>query len=147
MDKFAVTPGGISGTAWIRAHHSSARVNYRANIWALSKCGAKAIVSVASVGSIRADLKPGDVVIPHQIIDYTWGRKSTYHEGQDSPVVHIDFTEPYDRSLRELLIKAAGIAGVAISDSGVPTRQRRVPDSKRWPRLTAWSVTVPILSG
>lgn len=122
----AVTFGQICGrpVAFLARHgygHTIPphEVNYRANIWALSKCGAKAIVSVASVGSIRADLKPGDVVIPHQIIDYTWGRKSTYHEGQDSPVVHIDFTEPYDRSLRELLIKAAGIAGVAISDSGV----------------------------
>ena len=122
----AVTFGQICGrpVAFLARHgygHTIPphEVNYRANIWALSKCGAKAIVSVASVGSIRADLKPGDVVIPHQIIDYTWGRKSTYHEGHDSPVVHIDFTEPYDRSLRELLIKAAGIAGVAISDSGV----------------------------
>ena len=122
----AVTFGQICGrpVAFLARHgygHTIPphEVNYRANIWALSKCGAKAIVSVASVGSIRADLKPGDVVIPHQIIDYTWGRKSTYHEGQDSPVVHIDFTEPYDRSLRELLIKAAGIAAVAISDSGV----------------------------
>ena len=122
----AVTFGQICGrpVAFLARHgygHTIPphEVNYRANIWALSKCGAKAIVSVASVGSIRADLKPGDVVIPHQIIDYTWGRKSTYHEGQDSPVVHIDFTEPYDRSLRDLLIKAAGIAGVAISDSGV----------------------------
>ncbi len=122
----AVTFGQICGrpVAFLARHgygHTIPphEVNYRANIWALSKCGAQAIGSVASVGSIRADLKPGDVVIPHQIIDYTWGRKSTYHEGQDSPVVHIDFTEPYDRSLRELLIKAAGIAGVAISDSGV----------------------------
>ena len=122
----AVTFGQICGrpVAFLARHgygHTIPphEVNYRANIWALSKCGAKAIVSVASVGSIRADLKPGDVVIPHQIIDYTWGRKSTSHEGQDSPVVHIDFTEPYDRSLRELLITAAGIAGVAVSDSGV----------------------------
>lgn len=122
----AVTFGQICGrpVAFLARHgygHTIPphEVNYRANIWALTKRGAKAIVSVASVGSIRPELKPGDVVIPHQIIDYTWGRKSTYHEGQDSPVVHIDFTEPYDRSLRELLIKAAGIAGVAISDSGV----------------------------
>lgn len=122
----AVTFGQICGrpVAFLARHgygHTIPphEVNYRANIWALSKRGAKAIVSVASVGSIRADLKPGDVVIPHQIIDYTWGRKSTYHEGQDNPVVHIDFTEPYDRSLRALLIKAAGIAGVPISDSGV----------------------------
>ncbi len=122
----AVTFGQICGrpVAFLARHgygHTIPphEVNYRANIWALTKRGAKAIVSVASVGSIRPELKPGDVVIPHQIIDYTWGRKSTYHEGQDSPVVHIDFTEPYDRSLRELLIKAAGIAGVAISDSAV----------------------------
>ncbi len=122
----AVTFGQICGrpVAFLARHgygHTIPphEVNYRANIWALNKRGAKAIVSVASVGSIRADLKPGAVVIPHQIIDYTWGRKSTYHEGQDSPVVHIDFTEPYDRSLRELLIKAAGIAGVPISDSAV----------------------------
>ena len=122
----AVTFGQICGrpVAFLARHgygHTIPphEVNYRANIWALTKRGAKAIVSVASVGSIRPELKPGDVVIPHQIIDYTWGRKSTYHEGQDSQVVHIDFTEPYDRSLRELLIKAAGIAGVAISDSAV----------------------------
>lgn len=122
----AVTFGQICGrpVAFLARHgygHTIPphEVNYRANIWALSKRGAKAIVSVASVGSIRADLKPGDVVIPHQIIDYTWGRKSTYHEGQDSAVVHIDFTEPYDRSLRALLIKAAGIAGVPISDRAV----------------------------
>ncbi|MFB0935842.1 MAG: S-methyl-5'-thioinosine phosphorylase [Propionivibrio sp.] len=122
----AVTFGQICGrpVAFLARHgygHTIPphEVNYRANIWALTKRGAKAIVSVASVGSIRPELKPGDVVIPHQIIDYTWGRKSTYHEGQDSPVVHIDFTEPYDRLLRELLIKAAGIAGVAISDSAV----------------------------
>ena len=94
-------------------------VNYRANIWALCKRGAVGIISVASVGSIRADLKPGDVVIPHQIIDYTWGRKSTFHEGADCVVMHIDFTEPYDRSLRARLISAAGDVGIPVSDSAV----------------------------
>ncbi len=94
-------------------------VNYRANIWALAKRGVEAIVSVASVGSIRPDLQPGDLVIPHQIIDYTWGRKSTYFEGHDSAVVHIDFTEPYDAALRERVIGAAAAAGVKISESAV----------------------------
>ncbi len=94
-------------------------VNYRANIWALCKSGVVGIISVASVGSIRADLKPGDVVIPHQIIDYTWGRKSTFHEGQDSTVTHIDFTEPYDRELRQQLIAAAVASGISVSDSSV----------------------------
>ncbi|MDR3298757.1 MAG: S-methyl-5'-thioinosine phosphorylase [Candidatus Accumulibacter sp.] len=94
-------------------------VNYRANVWALTERGARAIVAVASVGGIQPDLKPGDVVIPHQIIDYTWGRKSTYHEGRDSAVVHIDFTEPYDPGLRVRLIAAAAAAGVTVSDSAV----------------------------
>ncbi|MEI7432576.1 MAG: S-methyl-5'-thioinosine phosphorylase [Betaproteobacteria bacterium] len=94
-------------------------VNYRANLWALHQRGALGIISVASVGSIRADLKPGDVVIPHQIIDYTWGRKSTYHEGEDCTVTHIDFTEPYDSGLRQQLIEAAQRAGIQVSQSAV----------------------------
>ena len=74
-------------------------VNYRANLWALKQAHASSIVSIASVGGIRADLGPGTLVIPHQIIDYTWGRKATFHEGGNAPVVHIDFTQPYDLSL------------------------------------------------
>ena len=95
------------------------QVNYRANIWALAQRGALAIVSVASVGSIRADLKPGDIVIPHQLIDYTWGRKSTYHEGCGVAVRHVDFTDPYDPALRQQLIEAAARAGMTVSDAAV----------------------------
>ena len=94
-------------------------VNYRANLWALHKIGASGVVSVASVGSIRADLKPGDIVIPHQLIDYSWGRKSTYHEGCGVAVRHVDFTDPYDPALRQKLIEAAARAGVAVSDAAV----------------------------
>jgi 5'-methylthioadenosine phosphorylase len=68
------------------------QVNYRANIWALKHAKAVAVVSVASVGGIRADLGPGALIVPDQIIDYTWGRASTYFEGVDAPVHHIDFT-------------------------------------------------------
>lgn len=82
-------------------------VNYRANIWALKHAaGAERIVSVASVGAIRNDLPPGALVVPHQIIDYTWGRASTFHDVANEPVVHIDFTEPYDSTLRSALINA-----------------------------------------
>ncbi|MCB1931262.1 MAG: S-methyl-5'-thioinosine phosphorylase [Candidatus Accumulibacter sp.] len=95
------------------------QVNYRANIWALSESGVLGIVSVAAVGSIRADLKPGDLVLPDQIIDYTWGRPSTFHEGPDAAVTHVDFTEPYDRRLRSRLRDAAAAIGVTVSDSAV----------------------------
>ncbi|CAG0929019.1 MAG: S-methyl-5'-thioinosine phosphorylase [Rhodocyclaceae bacterium] len=94
-------------------------VNYRANVWALKQAGATSIVSVASVGGIRGDLGPGTLLVPHQIIDYTWGRKCTYHEGCDAQVVHIDFTQPYDPELRQMLLEAARDAGQAVMDGGI----------------------------
>ena len=56
-------------------------VNYRANLWALHRHQATGIISVASVGGIRTDLQPGEIVIPNQIVDYTSGRKGTFFEG------------------------------------------------------------------
>ena len=94
-------------------------VNYRANIWALHSEGAAQVVSVASVGGIRADLTPGALAIPHQVLDYTWGRKQTFFEGPDQPVTHIDFTHPYCEVLRGRLLKAAAAAGQAIVNKGV----------------------------
>ncbi len=95
------------------------QVNYRANIWALKEAKASAIVSVASVGGIRDDYVPGALVIPDQIIDYTWGRKSTYFDSVDKPVRHIDFTRPYDEALRQRLLAAAASAGETVFDGGV----------------------------
>ena len=94
-------------------------VNYRANLWALKDAGADGVVSVASVGAIRKDLKPGSLAIPQQMIDYTWGRRSTFFEGPGTPVSHIDFTEPFSASLRELLLRAAAGAREKVFDGGV----------------------------
>ena len=94
-------------------------VNYRANLWALKDAGADSVVSVASVGGIRNDIWPGTIVLPHQVIDYTWGRASTFFEGPGAPVNHIDFTEPYSRELRARLMSAAASAGERIMDGGV----------------------------
>ncbi len=94
-------------------------VNYRANIWALREAGASEIVSVASVGGIRADLGPGTLVVPHQIVDYTWGRRSTFFEGGDVPVTHVDFTAPYAERLRRKLLAAARACGEAVVDGAV----------------------------
>jgi 5'-methylthioadenosine phosphorylase len=90
------------------------KVNYRANLWALHHRQASGIISVASVGSIRPDLKPGDIVIPDQIIDYTWGRESTFFDGNGTPVTHVDFTHPYDRDLSRRIVEAAKAVGVEI---------------------------------
>jgi 5'-methylthioadenosine phosphorylase len=94
-------------------------VNYRANIFALHAEGVTTVVSVASVGGIRADLKPGTLAIPAQILDYTHGRKHTFFDGPDQPVTHVDFTRPYDATLRARLINAAARASQAVVDGGV----------------------------
>ena len=122
----AVTFGQICGkpVAFLARHgygHTIPphEINYRANIWALANRGAVNIISVATVGCIRPDIAPGDIIIPDQIIDYTWGRKSTFHEGPECTLTHIDFTEPYDRKLRERLLAAAKAAGIGVSATGV----------------------------
>jgi 5'-methylthioadenosine phosphorylase len=94
-------------------------VNYRANLWALKSEGASEIVSVASVGGIRPDLGPGTMAVPDQILDYTWGRRSTYFEGGDVAVKHVDFTEPYSEPLRGKLLAAAAAASEPVFDGGV----------------------------
>lgn len=94
------------------------RVNYRANLWALKEKGARCIVAVASVGGIR-DCLPGDLVLPHQLVDYTAGRDSTFFEGGEGNVVHIDFTHPYTPDMRERCLAAARAAGLRLRDGGV----------------------------
>lgn len=93
-------------------------VNYRANLWALKEQQVEGVVSVASVGGIRKDVAPGTLLLPNQIIDYTWGRRSTYFEGAASQVTHIDFTEPYSASLRRRILEAAGACGEKVFERG-----------------------------
>jgi len=122
----AITHGRIRGrTLLFLARHGPGHtippheINYRANLWALKEEGATSIVAVASVGGVRPDLGPGVLVVPHQIIDYTWGRPSTYFEGRGVPVTHIDFTYPYTEGLRQRILAAARGAGEAVLDGGV----------------------------
>ena len=122
----AITHGTLRGRrAMFLARHGYGHtippheINYRANLWALREEGATSIVSVASVGGLRGDLGPGVLAVPHQIIDYTWGRRSTYFEGGDVPVTHVDFTHPYSEALRRRIITAARAAGETVVDGGV----------------------------
>ena len=94
------------------------QVNYRANIQALKDAGATRIASVATVGGIRHEFGPGVLIVPDQIIDYTWGRASTFFEGPGAKVTHIDFTEPYSGELRQAILAAAKACGEAIADGG-----------------------------
>lgn len=95
------------------------RINYRANIWALKELGAKQIIAVAAVGGISAEMAPGELVIPTQIIDYTHGRKNTFFEDDLQQITHIDFTYPYTETLRSQLIEAATQAAIPFRNHGV----------------------------
>ncbi len=83
------------------------KINYRANIWGLKELGVTHIVAVAAVGSILETMRPGDLVIPDQLIDYTWGRESSFFSDNLTEVTHIDFTHPYCEDLRQQLVHAA----------------------------------------
>ncbi|GAB4348448.1 MAG: S-methyl-5'-thioinosine phosphorylase [Gammaproteobacteria bacterium] len=94
------------------------RVNFRANLWALKQNGVKRVIAIAAVGGIRADMSPGRLVFPNQVIDYTWGRPSTFFETDLSAVTHIDFTYPYTESLRQCLIEGARENGLDAVEDG-----------------------------
>ncbi len=116
-----VLEGG--GVAFLHRHGTPSRIpphriNYRANICALAAAGCDRIVAVAAVGGIRPGLVPGTLVIPDQIVDYTWGRGHTFFEdGLDAPV-HVDFTAPYDVALADALACSAAKAGVTVTAGG-----------------------------
>ncbi len=94
------------------------RVNYRANIWALKQHRPKGVLGIAAVGGIHPEMGPESIVIPDQIIDYTYGRKHTFFEDDLSQVTHIDFTRPYCEELRSALIASAAARGIEILTSG-----------------------------
>ena len=95
------------------------RINYRANIRALADAGAKRIVAVNAVGGISDAMAPRVLALPDQLIDYTHGRIASFCDEDGAEVVHVDFGDPYDSSLRRELIDAAKTADVALVDGGV----------------------------
>jgi len=95
------------------------KVNYRANIWCLKELGVKTVIAVAAVGSIHPDMQPIDLVIPHQLIDYTWSREHTFFAEDLSHVTHIDFSHPYCESLRSQLLAAAQQVDFKVHSEGV----------------------------
>lgn len=95
------------------------QVNYRANLWALRQMGADKIIAVNAVGGISSDMQTGHFCIPDQIIDYTWGREHTFFAGELEHVTHVDFSYPYDKSLRQQLMVATEKLNIPHTAHGV----------------------------
>lgn len=125
-DRVLITVGELDGQhiCFLPRHGSDHtipphRINYRANIRALEQLKVSGVIAVNAVGGIHERLGPGALSIPHQIIDYTHDREHTFFNGGDEGVHHIDFTVPYDESMRQCLLRAAEEGGVEVLDHGV----------------------------
>lgn len=95
------------------------RINYRANIHAMREAGVTRLVGLASVGGISQTMAPGVLLAPNQLIDYSWGRESSFFDADFSVEKHIDFTHPYNQEARQWLLNAAKRTGESLYDGGV----------------------------
>ena len=104
------------------ADHSvpPSKVNYRANITALKELGVSRVIAINVVGGIDPTLKPGELSLIDDFVDFTSGRESTFFDGvQPGGVKHVDVVGAYDKRIREKLIAAAKRVGIPLRESGV----------------------------
>ncbi|MDI6725088.1 MAG: S-methyl-5'-thioadenosine phosphorylase [Methanobacterium sp.] len=92
-------------------------INYRANLYAMGQLGVQRIIATNAVGSLEISIKPGDLLVPNDFLDFTKLRQSTFY---DKKTVHIDITEPYCHDLRNYLISAGDVVdkGVYVCTEG-----------------------------
>ena len=109
-DKFIKGELGGKTLIFLPRHGKGHRIppmdlNFRANIYAMKVLGVEKIISVSAVGSMKEEIKPGDMVIVNQFIDRTWGRISTFFS--ENIVAHISFAQPVCPELSKILYNAA----------------------------------------
>jgi 5'-methylthioadenosine phosphorylase len=93
------------------------KINYRANIQALAASHVDCIIAIGTGGSLQQKIKPGDIVIPHDFMDFTTLRLNTYF---DNTRVHVDMTNPYCPQMRkQLLIASKKIKHLTVHDHGI----------------------------
>jgi len=110
-----LTCGRIEGTeVVILARHGKdhgimpTRVNYLANVYALKEAGCTHLLAATAVGSLRAEIEPGNLVFPSQFIDFTRHRNLTFFHDK---VVHTPMADPYDNKLTDLLCQTCDELG------------------------------------
>jgi 5'-methylthioadenosine phosphorylase len=118
-----ITVGSLEGirVAFLSRHGQGhllnpSGINYRANIFALKSLGVSHVISISAVGSMKASIHPGDVVVPDQFIDLTKRRTSTFFD--DGVVAHVAFGEPVCAELAQVLLSAGEKVGANVHRSG-----------------------------
>lgn len=102
-------------------------VNYRASISGLSNLGVERIIALGATGSLRSSLRPGDLVLPDQFLDFTKSRPTTFIETSGAEVAHVDVSNPFCDDLRRITIAAA-------SDLEIPIHPRATYACTEGPR-------------
>jgi 5'-methylthioadenosine phosphorylase len=91
-------------------------INYRANIYGMKKLGVERIISVSAVGSMKEEIKPGDIVIPDQFYDHTKHRRSTFFG--NGVVAHVGMADPVCADLGRILTEAGVKVGATVHRGG-----------------------------
>lgn len=94
------------------------KINFRANLWGLKELGVERIIATTAVGSLNRNIEPGDFVLLDQFLDFTKKRPSTFYDGEDDSVVHVDMTDPYCSELRKVLLNKAKELEFSVHSAG-----------------------------
>ncbi|MFP3255623.1 MAG: S-methyl-5'-thioadenosine phosphorylase [Thermoplasmata archaeon] len=117
-----ISIGKISGVtlAFLPRHGKGHRIpphkiNYRANIFALKEIGIEKVIGISAVGSLKENLRPGDLAIVSQFIDFTKKREYTFYDGPK--VVHISMADPFSEDMNNILSKNAKNLGFRVHEN------------------------------
>ncbi len=110
-------------------HHDllPSEINYRANIWALKSVGARTVIGVSAVGSLREEIRPGDISLPSQYVDFTKGVRAASFFGR-GVVAHVSTAQPVCRATADLIARVA-------RSLGTPVHQNKTYACVEGPRL------------
>lgn len=91
-------------------------INYRANIYGFKKLGVSTLISFGAVGSMKEEIKPGEIVVVDQFLDRTRTRPSSFFE--NGCVAHVSFADPVCPALKKVLVRSGKVCGINIHDGG-----------------------------
>ncbi len=144
-----VTVGEIAGrrVAFLPRHGRKHQwpphmINYRANITAMKQLGVTRILAPTAAGSLQPHVRPGDFVIPDQLVDRTSGRRDTFFDGPET--MHVSLADPYCPQLRDVALAATRQLGLSSHGTGTvvviggPRFSTRA--ESRWFRSVGWEV-------
>jgi 5'-methylthioadenosine phosphorylase len=118
------------------------RINYRANLWAMSQLGATDVILPCAAGSLQPTFAPGDFVIADQVVDRTRGRIDTFYDGPQT--THVSFADPYDEEMRQTAIATARRLGITVHEHGtivvIQGPRFSTKAESRWFSAMGWEV-------